>query len=129
MKNIISFSQVYLVAGSGSGGWGDDSTEIYSSSIQAWKIVGLLPFHLRYVSDAAITYDNVLYIFGGQDKPSTTDTPVVTNVNTILKFDKTTESWMQVGQMAKPRSWHGVSIVDQSVMVHCSPLNSGTQYL
>ena len=48
-----------------------------------------------------------MIIAGGQD----TDRKYY---NDTLKFDTTTETWLQVGKLTKARAWHAMSVVKLS---------------
>ena len=52
-----------MTGGSGSTGY-KDSTEIYSASSGAWKIVGPLPYVSVTILRSIIGYDQAVYIFG-----------------------------------------------------------------
>ena len=106
-----------VTGGSGTTSGYTDSTEIYTESSGAWRIVGALPYVPGGYDLSIIAYDQSVYIFG--DRWFNPANGNFEDHDDILKFDATSETWMRVGKMTEAKSFSTASIIDAEIMKHC----------
>merc|ERR1712079_127962 len=87
-----------------------DSTEILVSPGRSWRTLTTARLPSPTSSLRAGTANNVVFVFGGYDGSS--------DLNTILSFNKTEESWQPAGQMSEERKYHAVEKIDE-ISLHC----------
>ena len=106
--------QVLLVTGgqqwSGNSTIPLDSTEILETN--TWRISAPLPT-ARYGLRAA-SLENTIFLFGGSGRSliCSGEPDGSSELNTILKFDATNQTWENVGEMGEKRSGHTVTYVE-----------------
>jgi len=87
-----------------------DSTEILVSPGRSWRTLTTARLPSPRNGLRAGTANNVVLLFGGWDGSS--------DLNTILSFNKTEESWQPAGQMSVRRKWHAVEKIED-ISLHC----------
>ena len=102
--------QVLLVTGgrqwSGNSSIPLDSTEILETN--TWRISAPLP-SARYGLRAA-SLGNTIFLFGGSSSSFLFDG--LSELNTILKYDATNQTWETVGEMGEKRYGHTVALME-----------------
>ena len=103
--------QVFLVTGgqqwSGNSSIPLDSTEILETN--TWRISAPLP-SARYGLRAA-SLGNAIFLFGGSGRSLICSG---TELNTILKYDSTNQTWEKVGEMMEKRQGHTVAVMEDA---------------
>jgi len=102
---------VFLVTGGYDSAGSFSSTEILVENDLSWKLVGNLPLSMDGI--VAATWENIVFATGGLNR-------VWHEVqDAILRFDTTSETWIEVANMKNTRHDHAVSVI---------PLESVTSY-
>ena len=113
--------QVYLVTG----GYGDEyltSTEILTSGASVWTETGPLPSPRAY--SRGVSINNRILITGtGKAKKDKTSCSIVSGgfnktspLGEIMQFDPDSENWSMVGVMKNAREYHGISVVNATIV-------------
>jgi len=105
-------NQVFLVAGGFSSNPNRflDSTEMFIEGQTAWTKVNSLTLPSQRRGPFMITLNNNVFLTGGE------------KTNDILKMNKDSLTWTEVGRMKEKRGWHKGSIIDltEDLMDHCT---------
>jgi len=102
--------QVFLVAGGFSTGRFLDSTEMLIEDETSWRSVEGLMLPSQRRGPFMITLNNNVFLTGGEI------------TNDILKMNKDSLTWTEVGRMKMKRGWHKGSVIDitEDLMDHCT---------
>jgi len=116
-SSFISDSGETVLMVTGGGHWPGgtytrlDSTEILELTPgRSWRTLTTARLPSPRAGLRAGTADNVVFVFGGYDGSS--------DLNTILSFNKTEESWQPAGQMSMERAEHAVEKIED-IGQHC----------
>merc|ERR1711988_132841 len=99
-----------LVTGGNDGSHDISSTEIFTFDMEDWRYAASLPSPRDGLSGAEI--GNAIFVFGGKYCTGGVFSYECSDLDDILQYNMTSDTWRPAGKMKTPRYYHSVAPVD-----------------